>query len=138
MAEKTAEKVLAEEPCEEKSEGAVETEVEGVTEGNAGESAKGKAGKKGKKGKKEAAAASERIICPFCGRVSDSLDHCSKCNSLFNKEVRSIAYTEETDPRSDQVGPFSTKVAKRLLWVLIAVLILLFAVFTQNLAVSGK
>ncbi|MDO4289906.1 MAG: hypothetical protein Q4C41_01585 [Eggerthellaceae bacterium] len=71
------------------------------------------------------------IICPFCGNVSTSKEFCTRCHTLFNKTVLKAAFTPENDPRSDYVGPFSTKTAKRLLYVGIVVLLVLFFVFTE-------
>lgn len=82
------------------------------------------------------------MICPFCGRESKSNDYCTACHSLFNKQVRQIAYTAENDPRSDRIGPFSTKTAKRLLILGIIALVSLFIIFTemtgQGLSTMGK
>lgn len=72
-----------------------------------------------------------RIICPFCGQPSSSLDHCTRCNALFDKQVRSIAFTEDADPRVDSIGPVSTRVGKYLMWAAIAVLLIAFAVATN-------
>lgn len=71
------------------------------------------------------------LICPFCGKESKSDDHCTNCHVRFNKEIRSIAATPETDTRSDSVGPFSLKTAKVLLVVGMVVLLVLFVVFTE-------
>ena len=73
----------------------------------------------------------ETIICPFCGKESRSRDYCSKCNTRLTKEALEVAYTRENDPRADMIGPFTTKVAKRLLWVLIALLLVAFVVLTE-------
>lgn len=73
----------------------------------------------------------KRIICPFCGQPSSSLDHCTRCNALFDKQVRSIAFTEDADPRVDLIGPVSTRVGKYLMWAAIAVLLIAFAVATN-------
>lgn len=75
-----------------------------------------------------------RIVCPFCGRPSRSTELCTRCGALFNKEVRSIAFMEQDDPRPDRIGPFTTRTAKILLWIGIAILILLFAVLTNRAA----
>lgn len=71
------------------------------------------------------------IICPFCGRESKSEDHCTRCHVRFNKEIRAIAYDTENDPRSDRIGPFSAKTAKRLGWALLVVLIFAFIAATE-------
>lgn len=71
------------------------------------------------------------IICPFCGKESKSDEYCTGCNVLFNKQVRDIAYTAENDPRSDMVGPVSTKTAKRLLVVLLVGLVVAFFALTE-------
>lgn len=75
------------------------------------------------------------VICPFCGKESRSHEFCSNCNTRLTKEVLEVAYTRENDPREDMIGPFTTKTAKRLLWVLIALLLLAFIVLTE---MSGK
>lgn len=72
-----------------------------------------------------------RLICPFCGQPSSALDHCTRCNALFDKQVRSIAYTEDADPRNDSLGPVSTRTGKYLMWAAIAALLILFAVATN-------
>lgn len=71
------------------------------------------------------------IICPFCGKESRSREYCSRCNTRLTKEALAVAYTRENDPRGDAIGPFSTKVAKRLLWALIALLLVAFIVLTE-------
>ncbi len=71
------------------------------------------------------------IICPFCGRESASRDHCTKCHSRFNKEILSVAYTADEDPRSDRIGPVSTKTAKILGWVLLGLLLIAFVAATE-------
>lgn len=71
------------------------------------------------------------IICPFCGRTSASQDHCTKCHVRFTKEARAIAYHVDDDPRSDRIGPFSTKVAKYLGWILLGLLLVLFVLATE-------
>lgn len=71
------------------------------------------------------------VICPFCGKESKSHEYCASCNTRLTKEVLSVAYTPVNDPRSDMIGPFTTKTAKRLLWVLIALLLLAFIVLTE-------
>lgn len=71
------------------------------------------------------------IICPFCGSESKSDEYCTSCSVIFNKQIRDIAYTKETDPRSDKIGPLSTKVAKRLLVVLMVALVAAFIVLTE-------
>lgn len=73
----------------------------------------------------------DTIICPFCGKESRSHEYCSKCNTRLTKEALSVAYTRDNDPRGDMIGPFTTKVAKRLLWVLIALLLVAFVVLTE-------
>lgn len=73
----------------------------------------------------------KRIICPFCGQPSSALDHCTRCNALFDKQVRSIAYTEDADPRRDSIGPVSTRTGKYLMWGAIALLLIAFAVATN-------
>lgn len=75
------------------------------------------------------------IICPFCGKESRSREYCSKCNTRLTKEALEVAYTRDNDPRGDMIGPFTTKVAKRLLWVFIGLLIIAFVVLTE---LSGK
>ena len=74
----------------------------------------------------------KNMICPFCGRESESDKRCTKCHVQFNKEIRSIAMEEDT--RSDRIGPVSTKTAKRILWVFMAFLIILFVVLTETMA----
>lgn len=71
------------------------------------------------------------IICPFCGRESASEDHCTRCHTRFNKEIRSIAYDAESDPRSDRIGPLSTKAAKILCWVVLGLLLVAFVLATE-------
>ncbi|CAK7003335.1 MAG: hypothetical protein PEGG_00101 [Paraeggerthella hongkongensis] len=71
------------------------------------------------------------MICPFCGRESQSEEHCTKCYALFNKEVRSIAYDSENDPRSDMIGPFTSKQAKILAWTIMGLLIVAFVAATE-------
>lgn len=71
------------------------------------------------------------IICPFCGAVSASDEYCTKCHVIFNNTIRSIAYTEDNDPRSDRIGPLSTKAAKRLLAVFMVALVVAFVVLTE-------
>ncbi|MEG0990644.1 MAG: hypothetical protein RSN88_07265 [Gordonibacter sp.] len=71
------------------------------------------------------------IICPFCGRESASQDYCTKCRTRFTKEVRAIAYPAEDDPRSDRIGPFSTRTAKYLGWVLLVLLLVAFVLATE-------
>lgn len=71
------------------------------------------------------------IICPFCGKESRSREYCSKCNTRLTKEALAVAYTRDNDPRGDTIGPFTTKVAKRLLWVLIALLLIAFVALTE-------
>lgn len=86
--------------------------------------------------------AADAIVCPFCGRVSQSKDHCTVCHTLFSKEVLSVARTVESDSRSDKVGPLSTKWAKRALWVGMVLLVCLFVIITemtgQGLSSMGK
>ncbi len=64
------------------------------------------------------------------------------CNTLFDKEVLSVASTVETDSRSDWVGPLPTKWAKRLLWVVMILLVCAFVIVTevtgQGLSTMGK
>lgn len=71
------------------------------------------------------------MICPFCGRESASEDHCTKCHALFNKEVRKIAYEPDSDPRSDMIGPFTTKQAKILAWIIMGLLLVAFVAATE-------
>lgn len=86
--------------------------------------------------------ASDAVICPFCGRVSQSKDHCTVCYALFDKEVLSIASTVESDTRSDRVGRVPTKWAKRLLWLGMILLVCAFVIVTemtgQGLSSMGK
>ncbi len=71
------------------------------------------------------------MICPFCGRESQSEEHCTKCYALFNKEVRRIACDSENDPRSDMIGPFTSKQAKILAWTIMGLLIVAFVAATE-------
>lgn len=71
------------------------------------------------------------IICPFCGRESATDDQCTKCHTRFTKEIRAVAYSVDNDPRSDRIGPVSTKTAKILGWVLLGVLLVAFVVATE-------
>ena len=71
------------------------------------------------------------IICPFCGKESASRDQCTKCHTRFTKEIRSIAFPVDNDPRSDRIGPFSTKTAKYLGWVLLGLLLVAFVLATE-------
>ena len=73
------------------------------------------------------------IVCPFCGNRSRNEKFCSSCGAKFTKEVLSIASREKNDQRSDRIGPFSMKTAKRLLWVFIIALIALFIFLTERL-----
>ncbi len=73
------------------------------------------------------------IVCPFCGNRSTSEKFCSSCGAKFTREVLQVASREKDDTRDDRIGPFSTKTAKRLLWVLIIVLVALFIFFTERL-----
>ncbi|MEG2007117.1 MAG: hypothetical protein RRX88_06855 [Raoultibacter sp.] len=69
------------------------------------------------------------MICPFCGRESQSDQYCTKCQVAFNDEIRSIA--AKTDTRSDRIGPLSTKTAKIILWVFMGLLIVAFVLITE-------
>lgn len=121
----------------------VEDAVSSAKVRDAGASAEGKAevtpagGASSGQAREKGAARAEkllrgrRIICPFCGQPSSSLDHCTRCNALFDKQVRSIAYTEDADPRADSIGPVSTRTGKYLMWAAIAVLLVVFAVATN-------
>lgn len=71
------------------------------------------------------------IICPFCGGETESTSICEHCCSRLDKKILSISYTPENDPRSDKIGPFSTKTAKRIGWVVIGILLVLFVIFTE-------
>ena len=71
------------------------------------------------------------IICPFCGKESASQDHCTKCHTRFTKEIRAVAYRADDDPRSDRIGPFSTKTAKYLGWALLGLLLVAFVLATE-------
>lgn len=74
---------------------------------------------------------SVQIICPFCGKLSNSEKYCTRCGVQFSKEIRSIAFTEETDPRSDYIGPLKTRTATRILIVAMIVLIVIMVVITE-------
>lgn len=69
------------------------------------------------------------MICPFCGKVSDSSEHCTRCHVEFNDEIRAVALKEDT--RSDRVGPVSTKTAKIMLWAFMALLLVAFIAVTE-------
>ena len=71
------------------------------------------------------------IICPFCGKESASDDHCTKCHTRFTKEIRAAAFTVDNDPRSDYVGPVTTKVAKVICWVVLGLLLAAFVLATE-------
>ncbi|MDJ1650455.1 MULTISPECIES: hypothetical protein [Gordonibacter] len=71
------------------------------------------------------------VICPFCGKTSQAEDHCTKCRTRFTKEVRAVAFTEENDPRSDRIGPVSTKTAKIIGWAVLALLLVAFVLATE-------
>ena len=86
--------------------------------------------KKGYERRQEVLAA-DAVVCPFCGRPSVSKEYCTRCYAKFNKQVLSIAYTVENDPRDDRIGPFSSKTAKRLAWALLGVLIVVFIAATE-------
>lgn len=72
------------------------------------------------------------IICPFCGRASKSEKHCSACGAKFNKEVLAHAFRESKDPRTDMIGPFTMKTAKRLLWGFMILMIVAFVAITES------
>lgn len=69
------------------------------------------------------------MLCPFCGRESVSTELCSNCGVRFTKEIRNIAWEEP--PYEDKIGPFSTKTAKRLLYVVILLLLVAFFALTE-------
>lgn len=69
------------------------------------------------------------MFCPFCGGETTSEDYCSQCGTRFTKQIRDMALKEDT--RDDRVGPFSTKTAKRLLYVLMILLLIAFFAFTE-------
>lgn len=71
------------------------------------------------------------LICPFCGRESTSENHCTKCHVRFTKEIRAVAFSAESDPRNDFIGPFSTKTAKIIGWVLLGLLLIAFVLATE-------
>ena len=71
------------------------------------------------------------LICPFCGKESAADDHCTKCRTRFTKEIRAIAYDAENDPRSDRIGPLSTKAAKYLCWTMLGLLLVAFVLATE-------
>lgn len=71
------------------------------------------------------------IICPFCGKESAAEDHCTKCRTRFTKEIRAAAYTADNDPRSDRIGPVSTKTAKIFCWVALGLLLVAFVLATE-------
>lgn len=73
------------------------------------------------------------IICPFCGARSRSEKHCSSCGAKFNREVLAHTVRESDDNRSDRIGPFSTKTAKRLLWGFMIVMVGVFILITESL-----
>lgn len=72
------------------------------------------------------------IICPFCGARSRSEKHCTSCSAKFNREVLAHAVRESDDYRSDRIGPFSTKTAKRLLWVFMILMVVAFVAITES------
>lgn len=69
------------------------------------------------------------MICPFCGKTSESDRRCSKCRVEFNDEIRAIAFEEDT--RSDRIGPVSTRTAKIVLWAFMALLLVAFVAVTE-------
>ena len=71
------------------------------------------------------------VICPFCGKSSKSIEYCSNCNTRLTKEVLKYAYTKETDPRNDKIGPFSTKAANKIAWACVFLFLLLFIILTE-------
>lgn len=71
------------------------------------------------------------IICPFCGRESASDVRCTKCHARLDREARSLAYSTENDPRSDRVGPISTKTARIICWIVLGLLLVAFVVLTE-------
>lgn len=71
------------------------------------------------------------MICPFCGKESTSEDRCTKCHVRFTKAIRAIAYDVDEDPRTDRVGPLSTKAAKIIGWMVLGMLLVVFVVVTE-------
>ena len=77
------------------------------------------------------------LICPFCGQVSRTRDHCSVCGVLFDAEIRRIARRASDDPNLEKIGPFSVKAAKIISYAVCAVLVVLFVALTQYAASLG-
>lgn len=69
------------------------------------------------------------MLCPFCGKETVTTELCSHCGVRFTKEIRTVAWDEP--PCEDRIGPFSTKVAKRLLYVAILLLLIAFFALTE-------
>ena len=55
----------------------------------------------------------------------------TKCHTRFTKEIRAAAFTVDNDPRSDYVGPVTTKVAKVICWVVLGLLLVAFVLATE-------
>lgn len=54
---------------------------------------------------------------------------CSNCGVRLTKEIRNIAWEEM--PGEDKIGPFSTKVAKRMLYAVMLLLLIAFFALTE-------